>query len=173
MSDPAVMALYPAAAMMFLRGDVSPATELVSPPVDAYTVRNWPPADPRAFLHRYGTTLQPDPPEAVARQEDVPRVTVSDTGQLRFDRDAGVLVVDTPRSQAVIGMAGGRRVETGDVVFELDNPFAVVTVSSLTEAPIAVSERLLVTTVARAQNTGFKVTVEGGGTSSAPTGRAR
>ena len=162
MSDPAVMALYPAAAMMFLRGDVSPAAELVSPPVDAYTVRNWPPADPRAFLHRYGTTLQPDPSEAVARQEDVPRVTVSDTGQLRFDRDAGVLVVDTPRSQAVIGMAGGRRVETGDVVFELDNPFAVVTVSSLTEAPIAASERLLVTTVARAQNTGFQFTVDGG-----------
>jgi hypothetical protein len=87
-------------------------------------------------------------------------VTVSDTGELRFDRDAGVLVVDTPRSQAVIGMAGGRRVETGDVVFELDNPFAVVTVSSLTEAPIAASERLLVTTVARAQNTGFQFTVE-------------
>jgi hypothetical protein len=61
MSGPAVMALDPAAAMMFLRGDVSPAAALVSSPVDAYTVRNWPPADPRAFLHRYGTTLQPDP----------------------------------------------------------------------------------------------------------------
>lgn len=68
---------------------------------------------------------------------------VSDTGELRFDRHSEVLVVDTPRSQAVIGMAGGRRVETGDVVFELDNPWAMVTVSSLTEAPIATSERLL------------------------------
>lgn len=162
MSDPAVMALYPAAAMMFLRGDVSRANVLVSPPVDAYTVRSWPPADPRAFVHRYGTTLQPDPPEPAAQQEDVPRVTVSDTGEIRFDRDAGVLVVDTPRSQAVIGMAGGRRVETADVVFELDNPFAVVTVSSLTQAPIGTSERLLVTTVARAQNTGFQFTEEEG-----------
>ena len=47
-------------------------------------------------------------------------------------------------------------------LFELDNPFVVVTVSSLTDAPIATSERLLVTTVARAQNTGFQSTEQDG-----------
>ncbi|TVS20650.1 MAG: hypothetical protein EA424_02875, partial [Planctomycetaceae bacterium] len=113
-------------------------------------------------LHRYGTTLDPAPLPAPAARDEAPRVTVSDTGEVRFDRETGVLVVDSARSQAVIGMAGGRRVETRDVVFELDNPFVVVTVSSLTDAPIATSERLLVTTVARAQNTGFRATEQDG-----------
>ena len=162
MSDPAVMALYPAAAMMFLRGDVSPCHELVSPPVDAFGVRNWPPADPRAFVHRYGTTLQPEPAPPAAAEGAAPRVTVSDTGEFRHDRDGGFLVIDAPRSQAVIGMVGGQRLETRDVAFELDNPFAVVTVSSLSEAPIATSERLLITTVARAQNTDFRAETEDG-----------
>ena len=155
MSDPAVMALYPAAALLFLRGDVRACTTELSPQIDALTVRNWPPAHPRAFLHRFAPRLQPDggPTDAPAA---APSRCVSDTGQLIYDREKGFAVIDAPRSQAVVGMVGGVRTETADVVFEVDNPFAVVALSSLTDAPLRESPRLLVTAVARAQNSDFR-----------------
>ena len=172
MSDPAVMALYPAAAMMFLRGDVSPCRELIDPAVNAFTVRNWPALDARAFLHRYGTRLEPDFTETPTRASAQPRLLVSDTGEITYDRDAGVLVIDTPRSQAVIGMAGGRRSATSDIAVEVENPFAVLTVSSLTAEPIGTSRRLLLTTVAQVQNTDFQARHSEGTTFLKSHGRA-
>ena len=154
MSDPAVMALYPAAALVLLRGDVQACAQQITPRIDALTVRNWPPTHPRAFLHRFAPRLESDgqPTDAPA---DAPPRCVSDTGQVTYDRDRGVLVIDSPRSQAVLGMVGGGQFETADAVFQLDNTFAVVAVSSLTEAPVRDSRRLLVTAVARVRNSGF------------------
>jgi hypothetical protein len=64
--------------------------------------------------------------------------------------------VDTPRSQAAYGfLADAGAVELSDVSISALNPFAVVAVTSLDGKDIAVSDRLLVTAVGRAENTGM------------------
>ena len=61
----------------------------------------------------------------------------------------------------MIGFAGGRRLQTADVSFELTTPFAVVVVSSLTKDPIAGASRLLVSTSGDARWTGTNVSADG------------
>lgn len=157
MNDPAVMAVYPAAALMFLRGDVQPCTGETEIDVDAFTVFNWPPHYPQAFQRKLGTRLSSS--NTLSQQSELngtPSVLISDTQQVIYDTEKGVLTVNSPRSQMVIGMLGGHQLETEDVAFEIETQFAVVAVSSLTEVPIQQSQRLLVTAVAQAHNTGFK-----------------
>jgi hypothetical protein len=85
----------------------------------------------------------------------------SSTGELSWNAPDGVVLVDTPRTQAIVGFAGGRRVAAGATVFELTTAFAVVAVSSLTTDPIATSKRLLVSTAADSRWTGTDVSADG------------
>jgi hypothetical protein len=79
----------------------------------------------------------------------------SDTGQLWRSWQIGYGTIDTPGTQAVYGTRGMvSTVRLADLTFELEQPFATLAVSSLTAAPIGASDRLLVTTVARAENSG-------------------
>ena len=65
--------------------------------------------------------------------------------------------IDTPSSQAVFGfLAAAGKVETTDVEFECETEFATIALSSLSNQPIRLSDRLLLTAVGRAENTGFK-----------------
>ena len=69
----------------------------------------------------------------------------SDTLQLRRDWQAGWQVIDTPRAQIPQGFYAGTALRTADVTFRPTNRFAVMTVASLTDAPIARSARLFIT----------------------------
>ncbi|MBN1347067.1 MAG: hypothetical protein JXQ73_30530 [Phycisphaerae bacterium] len=84
-------------------------------------------------------------------------VIVSDTGEYRRDWETGVARLDTPRTQAAWGFLGRVKgpIVLGDVELRVTSPFAAVAVSSLADSPIATSDRLLVTAVARAENTGM------------------
>ncbi|NUQ00088.1 MAG: hypothetical protein HUU35_09575, partial [Armatimonadetes bacterium] len=90
---------------------------------------------------------------AVPRQQTV----VSDTGEVTRRLGAQPFgLVDTPRSQAAYGWLGSAgKVALTDLELEVSNPFAAVAASSLTDEPIGRSPRLLVTVVARAENTGL------------------
>ena len=85
------------------------------------------------------------------------------------DSRDGRVAINTPATQAVVGFAQGKTVDLKDVSITLENPYAVVYVTSLDNAPIATSKRLLVTTLARARNTGMslqhdgKIGAKGGG----------
>jgi len=99
-----------------------------------------------------------EPPDLSGlRDEDAAQV-VSNTGQLRWRcADRGCFTVDTPGTQAVVGFAGGERIELGDVVLEPDTEFACIFVTSLDkEKPIAEADALLITAVARGRNTGME-----------------
>jgi len=74
----------------------------------------------------------------------------SDTGELRRDWRKGIHTINTAKTQAASGWLGGETVTLAQVRLELSTPKAVVAVTSLDDAPIADSTKILVTAVARA-----------------------
>jgi hypothetical protein len=172
--DPAILAMMPAAALMFRRGDVAPARERYAIALDRATVfdrsshaQNL--ATVRSLVERSevrvvlpslpelpwlrGTIV----PEGAIVLDDADRdhlegsavAIVSDTGELRRDWAEGVHTVTTPRNVSASGLLGGRPVVLGEVSITLDTSAAAIALSSLDGRPIASSHDLLLTCVAQ------------------------
>jgi hypothetical protein len=77
-------------------------------------------------------------------------------GHIEANLQRGVVTVDTPRSQAMVGFLGGTELTTRHLSVDLENPFAAVQLTSVDDLPIAKSQRLLLTTTAQMSNTGFR-----------------
>jgi hypothetical protein len=78
----------------------------------------------------------------------------SDTGELLLNYADGLFTIDTPRTQSAIGrLASAGRIELGGLAIDSPMDFAAITATSLDGEPIGRSRRLLVTAVARAENT--------------------
>lgn len=91
---------------------------------------------------------------------------VSDTGELVLDRAPGVLLVQTPKTKGIVGFLGqAGRIDLGGLAVECSTPFAAVVVTSLDGQPLGTSRRMLITAVARAENSGQAFT---GGKRSVP-----
>lgn len=154
MCDPVVMAQYPAAAMMFLRGDLDPYRETLRRRQYAWQT-GWPPGDLRYLCHGMETQVEPDlegkPSPTV---DDLAPVLEADTGQLDYRFEPGLLRIDSPRTQGIVGHPEGCSWRTSDAVMQIDTPFAVALLSSLSDKPIGESERILLTAVGQAENTG-------------------
>jgi hypothetical protein len=173
--DPAIMAMMPAAALMFRRGDVQPAKKsyvLQLSKKDVYEDRGSvkTSATIRTLTEQSRISLalpntpeldwddgfaQTEPGATVIKEVDrdfIPKGqqrVVSDTGEILHDWSAGYFTVDTQRTQAAGGFIGGRTLVLGAVTLKLTTPKAAVAVSSLDGAPIGSSQRLLLTTVAQ------------------------
>ncbi|HEX4084567.1 MAG TPA: hypothetical protein VHY22_06650 [Chthoniobacteraceae bacterium] len=82
------------------------------------------------------------------------RIT-SSTGQLVWDYGRGLVTVNSPRSQAVIGfIAGSNRL--GNVVINSGNQYGAIHVISLDGLPIATSRRLLIQAFTEEKMSGFQ-----------------
>lgn len=174
--DPALQGAMPAAAVLFRRGHVRPATKAYCLQLDvdqlygkAITPEHA--ATVRTLLERSRVTIGlPDHPQldwdgptklgdGVIAVRDPDRdflgddatEVVSDTGELRRDWRRGLQVIDTPCSQAVNGFAGGTTVTTRNATFALQTGKAFVAFTSLDDQPLAKSRRILLTAVARAE----------------------
>jgi len=174
--DPALMALMPAAAVMFRRHDVSPAlrTYRFAPSREALYYGRLSPASSvtlRTLMEQSRLEIAlPDLPE-LSWDGEAPRASSgeivvtdpdhdylparqhqvrSDTGELTRDWDGGIQTIDTARSQAATGRIGGRLVRLRDVDLRIETPEAAVALTSLDGQPLAVSRRILLTVVARA-----------------------
>jgi len=170
MFDPAQTNLLPAAALLFARGDVRESPEAFYDPVTREAA-----GDPltRVITHpagvlvaKYGIAFTDlDPVQSSPALADAVRqgggTFKAVTGELSWNAPDGLVTIDTERTQAVVGFAGGRHLSTADVTFELRTPFGVVVVSSLTREPIARSARLLVSTSGDARWTGTDVSPDG------------
>lgn len=171
--DPAYLSFYPAAATMMLRGDLAEAAPTyvkISDPHEKTSVWSGKAWKTSMETARTLTWLEnqvgvPQPSTAGATV-----LTASDSafpaaqkqagdpaGQLSRDWEQGLVRIDSPRSQGVVGFPGGKRQELGDLAVTLDNDFASVIVTSVDDQPLASSDRLLLTTVARVENTGQKL----------------
>jgi hypothetical protein len=166
--DPAHMNVLPAAALMFQRRDIKEASTGYFEPVAAGQFMD-PAFSPQrnsrvALLGKYGLAF-PDVVDAPGANnadllkqasDGTKHVYESITGELRWDVGQGLLTVNSPRTQGVVGFTQGRAVAMGDVTLEVGNDFAVVVVSSLDGASIRQAGRLLVSTSARAQWSGME-----------------
>jgi hypothetical protein len=166
--DPAHMNLLPAAALMFQRKDVKEAPsgcfermaegQFMDP---AFAPKRH---DRVALLGKYGLAFA-DVAEAPSESnaallkqaaDGTKPVYESVTGELRWDLGQGLLRIDSPRTQGLVGFTMGQAVATKDVTFHVANDFVVVVVSALEDSSIAEAKRLLISTSARAQWSGME-----------------
>lgn len=85
----------------------------------------------------------------------------SATGELLWDT-AGVVTADSPRTQAVVGFAAGRRFALDALVVEVGaTPFVSLIATSLDDLPLRDSRRVLITALARDRQTGARSSGDG------------
>lgn len=137
-----MVTLIPSVAM-FVRGDVSPAKQLVVVQLDAdrevqelrrasawslVHAGNLGVTNPMTLIHRVAIATEGmKPPKDALTPDRVklpsaqPNTLISDTGELTWDlseSNRGIVTINTPRSKAVIGYGGGKRIVLGSVTIE-------------------------------------------------------
>ncbi|MEW6234306.1 MAG: hypothetical protein AB1656_02870 [Candidatus Omnitrophota bacterium] len=168
-NDPCLIGLFPAAALLFLREDVEPARKQVQMALPEATIFNNDPITPEnAQTTRLVETMQvgtrwfakpagknilaPTQPEYL--DEFIP--SSSKKQNLRRDSQRGLVIIDSQRTQALIGkLSAASENDLKDVEIESGEEFGVVCVSSLDGKPISRSQDLWITLVSEAQNSGF------------------
>lgn len=169
--DPVRMTQMAAGALMFLRGDVRPATETVSRSYSQEQVFEsrrlgrteqpyFTPGFPLSIPLLHGTrigSLDGSPTGKFAASDSMPMV--SDTKELTWltsPQNTGLVTVDTDRTQALIGFvkAAGKSVE--NLSADIDNNFASIVLASLDSNPLSRAGKMLLTAGSRVTNTGFK-----------------
>ncbi|MGE3819119.1 MAG: hypothetical protein AB7I30_06755, partial [Isosphaeraceae bacterium] len=73
-----------------------------------------------------------------------------------WEPERGRLIVETPYTEGVAGWPGGELVDLNQLTIDVENPYGVVVASSASDAPLATTKRLLLTTIARVEPTGFR-----------------
>jgi hypothetical protein len=159
-------------ALMFHRGDVQAARELVGRDLPHEWVLEslrtempdhghafWMPDLPGrlALVHRtaitsfHAETLTPSGADTPLPESAI----ASDTGELlwMFKEGQGRVTLNAPRHQAVVGRAGAYA--TDHLRLTLETRFAAVQLASMEEAPIAQASRLLLVAGGRVANTGM------------------
>jgi len=170
--DPAKIAQLPAGAMIFLRGDVSAAKQVLTRSYSTDQISEaarlprgempyYTPGFDKTIPLVHGSRVtcldcKPSLPAPLPPANPI----VSDTGELSWktsDGKDGIVSVDAPRSQALVGFVRANpKVETRNLSAEIKNDFAAITLSSLDGKPINLSNLLLLTTTGKVENTGQK-----------------
>jgi hypothetical protein len=177
---PSKIAQLPVGAMMFLRGDVAAAKKVVTRSYSAeqiYEMARMPISAMPSFTPNYPKALplvhetrikclKCAPTAPAAPEVKDPGNIVSDTGELSWRTEGGsngLVMVDTPKSQALVGFIEANQVPTSqlatqvgtaNLTADIGNDFAALTLSSLDGKPISESNLMLLTTSARGKNTG-------------------
>jgi hypothetical protein len=87
-----------------------------------------------------------------------PMSEVSDTGELMWGRDQGIVTINTARSKAFIGKTTGETIKLGDVVIEPHKNrqnWAAVTITAMDGRDLKSPGRILITATGDAENTGM------------------
>jgi hypothetical protein len=172
-NDPSLLAMLPAAALLYRRGDVRQARTVYAfaPGKDQLFGRKISPATsvalrtaersrlvialPRATELPWLEESAVSPAATLITDPDLPLMradaaeALSDTGELRRNWVDGTYTIDTPRSQAAMGRIGGRTFKLADVEIAALTPNAAVAVQSLDGKPIRQAARILVSRGAR------------------------
>ncbi len=168
--DPIKMTQLAAGALLFLRGDVKRARNLVPRAYSAEQI--WESVRQSALARPYFTTgFSPALPLRHATRIvsfdhstlDYPQTStesplVSDTGELKWvfgDKGEGLVTVETERMQAIVGHLRQRH-NLPHLAVELKNRFAAVTLTSLDGRTLAESETILLNTATSVSNTGME-----------------
>ena len=169
--DPVRMTECAAGALMFRRLDVRPALKTIERTYSTEQVRDsarlpyseWPyftPGFPLSLPLQHEVRIRSlrGPPTGKFIAEQTSPI-LSDTGELTWytsPPNAGVVTVNTDRTQAFIGFIGESRRELKNLFVEISNKFACIVVSSLDSKPLALADKMLLTATSRVANTGMK-----------------
>jgi hypothetical protein len=168
-NDPSLLPMLSAAALMYRRGDVRPAstTYVYDPGAEAFfgqatSAGNAPalrtaaekgrlliamPATPQLpWLERRappaGATVIKDPSRSLL-PEGAQEVT-SDTGELTHNWAAGTYSINTARTQALLGWIGGKQLDLPALHLNLQTRHASIALQSLDDAPLGQSNHVLI-----------------------------
>jgi hypothetical protein len=171
-NDPVKMTQTAIGALVFLRGDVKMAQNVVEQRLTYEGVRESLRSRPDdrhpytmpyllgrlSLVHRTAIAdFHAEAASPAVGEVKLPEAQIaSDTGELLWEDvpENGRVLVDTPRYQAIIGRSGKR--STQNMTLDLGTPFAAVQLVSLDENPISEARRMLLVTGARMANTGMK-----------------
>jgi hypothetical protein len=172
-ASPVMTASFPAMALAYRRGDIAPIEPVLviqdSDPARANwsgPATIWPETVKEALpvLHRLGPVVRryADRP-AVIQPAPLDRYRnatgsgyLSSDGQLRFDPQTGLLAIDAPRVQGIVGMLGeAGSMALTDVTIQSDNPIGSICVVALDGRPIRQSRELLIQAVSEERLCGF------------------
>ncbi len=173
-SNPAKMAFLPAAAMLFLRGDLSPAADECRLCVPEEEVSSFL-AFRSQWVNEAWSVGRSAPAEAVTRRVSI--AFVKGEGNLTVRRTANrkpgdadpvrwqgggtnqaLFSADSPRSKVLVGFLGGRKVELSGWRVQMaktSTNFAALTLTSMDDQPLNQSRSLLLTAVGRVENKGM------------------
>ena len=164
-NDPAKFGLFYHAAIMTRRGDVEEAKKSISLESKSLKlVHNSVPAFSSPFdeKHKIGMKLcdshKAGDVTLSAEKDYSPEFegyVRSDTAQIYRSFEDKNGYIDTPRTKIVYGFFNDKAVDISGLSVEIQNDFAVIAISSLDGNDIDASENILVTTIARAENTGM------------------
>jgi hypothetical protein len=166
---PNVWSQWPAAALLFYRGDVSAAKnayEQVLGEKDLYGVieEDNPiagepllPLITRTQIDFAPETKTPDIAYFMNNYQDQSQKEISsDTGELKWNWGQGIFRINTDKTQAALGFLKGKNISLKDVSFAAQTNFCSLALVSLDNQPLAQSKRLLLTAAARIENKGQK-----------------
>jgi hypothetical protein len=164
-NDPARFGLFPIAALAYRRYDFDEGkdTTLVQIPTSlAESAKSPSPwsskayrglAESRRFRTVFARTKDSVPFDKPIAEGDEREST---TKQIRHDIAKRILLLDSPRTQAITGyLAEAGAQQTSGLKATSDTLFATIAASSLTDQPLAESGKVLLVAVGRAENTDF------------------
>ncbi|MBN2506964.1 MAG: hypothetical protein JXQ71_09745 [Verrucomicrobia bacterium] len=169
-NDPVKMSQLAAGALLFLRGDVRPAQRTVTRTYSREQVVEslrlpwkegpyFTPGFPLALPLQHAVRVASFDGPPTGAFETVPAHPIeSDTGELAWfagGKGAGRVIVDTPRSQALVGYLANTGAQTRNLRAEIQTPFCALTLNALDNQPVASAGRLLLTATARVANSGM------------------
>ncbi|MFW5708507.1 MAG: hypothetical protein ACOC12_11320, partial [Bacteroidota bacterium] len=177
-TSPTHMSLYPALAMMIYRDDVKEGATIANRNVSIDKLLNGDISFHEKVVQDYDrkgfeasfplqamaagkvtvTFTEDDNKHEIGTIEVKNGEVRSNTGQLLWsEKGKGYFTVDSEGTKALVGFAPGQWHALGDVKMKTNNEFAVIYLSSMDqEKSIAEADQLLVTTIARAINTGME-----------------
>lgn len=155
---------------MFLRGDVEPARETVERSYTREEVwdsrllagTNRPyftPGFPLSIPLLHASRIESFDGQPTARLTPDPADPYrSDTGQLAWytnSADQGLVTIDSPRSQALVGFVKANGKSVGNLSADVSNTFCAIILCSLDAKPISETDRMLLVTGSRVENAGM------------------
>jgi hypothetical protein len=176
-NNPTILGQFPAAALMFRRGDVTqpdkPAVRETICLADAYAMKgarffDGGGVDPKAFF--VGPVVQEfaDTPSKLETVDfakfvhEEGNLVRSLTGELAWDFAKGVVTVNTPRAQGATGfLQKAGRIYLSDIAVDAGNEYGTILAVSLDGQPLRTSRRILVQAATWDQPYGFETRKQG------------
>ena len=168
--DPVRLPELAAGALLFLRGDVEKAKQTVDRSYTRQQVFDSMllPSTERPYFtpgfplwlpleHRVRISSFDAPPRQIVAGGGWPNPIRSDTGQLAWYHslpETGLVTVDSPRTQALIGFLRAQEAGDSNLEVEVENKFCSIQLSSLDAKPISQSSKMLLIAGGRVENTG-------------------